>query len=360
MSRPLDRAADARRGEVDAQPARRADPVARQQHRHAELLEPRDRFAEDEPDVVVGELDPGGLGGVERDPAFGEHGLDQAELPVHRDPRVGRAEEAEDRVAAVVEERGGEGQRRVVGRLEPQLEDDGGGLLGARRRRLVGSSSERSSRRRLSSHGALERRSRPLVDPVGEPALEGAEAGVGRQLGLGRREAVEEELGRARTVAHEAVAEPDARRAQPVARDLVDGAGVEVVDERVAVAVERVRAHLGEGGGDRVERLLDRLVDRRAPVGEPGAAAVLELRVEEALRDRAGGELEHGERRPGRPAELELRRCVGPQSRSARRARRAVRSRPVRGPRDRRRRGFRGADRRTRGSRRRRARARSR
>ena len=307
--------ANARRGEVDAEAARRVDPVARQQHRHAELLEARNRGAKDEADVVVGELDPGGLCGVECEPAFGENGLDQAELPVHRDPRVGRAEEAEDRIAAVVEERGGEGQRRVVGRLEPELEDDGGGLLGSVAvvglvGLVVGALVEAEAEQPGGAGAALE----AAVDPVGEPALEGTEARMGRQLGLGRREAVEEELGRARTVPHEAVAEPDPRRAQPVARDLVDGAGVEVVDERVAVAVEGVRAHLGEGSGDRVERLLDRLVDRRAPVGEPGAAAVLELRVEEALRDRAGGEVEHGERRPGRPAELELRRCVGPQA----------------------------------------------
>ncbi len=107
--------------------------------------------------------------------------------------------------------------------------------------------------------------------------------------------------------------EPDPRGAKPVARDLVDGARVEIVDERVAIAVERVGADLGQGRRDRVERLLDGLVDGRAPVGEPGAAAVLELRVKEALRDRAVGEVEDGERRSGRPAELEVGRRLGPQ-----------------------------------------------
>ena len=136
---------------------------------------------------------------------------------------------------------------------------------------------------------------------------------MGRQLGLGRGEAVEEELRSARPVAHEAVAEPHPRRAEPVARDLIDGTRVEVVDERVAIAVERVGADRGQGSSDRVERLLDRLVDRRAPVGEPGAAAVLELRVEEPFRDRAGSEVEDGERRPGRAAELELGRRLGRQ-----------------------------------------------
>ena len=36
--------------------------------------------------------------------------------------------------------------------------------------------------------------------------------------------------------------------------------------------------------------------------------------MEEALGDRAGGEVEDGERRPGRPAELEVGRRVGPQA----------------------------------------------
>ena len=84
------------------------------------------------------------------------------------------------------------------------------------------------------------------------------------------------------------------------------------MDERVAIAVERVGADLGQGRCDGVECLLDGLVDGRAPVGEPGAAAVLELRVEKALRDRAVSEVEDGERRSGRPAELEVGRRVGP------------------------------------------------
>ena len=54
---------DARRGEVDAEAARGGDPVPRQQHRHADLLQARDRRAEKEADVVVAELDPGGLDG---------------------------------------------------------------------------------------------------------------------------------------------------------------------------------------------------------------------------------------------------------------------------------------------------------
>ena len=241
--------------------------------------------AEHEPDVVVGQLDPGGLRRVEREAALGEDGLDQAELAMDGDPRVGGAEEAEDRIAAVMEQRRREGQRRIVGRLQPELEDDGGRPLGVvvLAGLVVGALVETQAEQPGGARAALE----AAVDPVGEPALERAEAGVGRQLRLGRREPVEEELGSARPGAHESVAQPDPRGAKPVARDLVDGARVEIVDERVAIAVERVGADLGQGRCDGVERLLDRLVDGRAPVGEPGAAAVLELRVKKALRDRA-------------------------------------------------------------------------
>ena len=129
-----------------------------------------------------------------------------------------------------------------------------------------------------------------------------------RQLGLRRGEPVEEQLRRARSAAHEAVAEPDPRRAEAVSRDLVDRARVEVVDEGVGVAVERIGADGRQGHGDRVERLLHRIVDRGAPVGEPRAAAVLQLRVEEALRHRSGRQLENGEGRPGRAPGLEVRR----------------------------------------------------
>ena len=267
---------------------------------------------------------------------------------------IGRAEEAEHRVAAVVQERGGEGQRRIVGRLQPQLEHDGGRAAGLALARVALVEPEAEQPR--CAGAALE----AAVDPVGEPPLERAEPRVRRQLGLGRGEAVEEQLGCARPVAHEPVAEPHARRAEAVAGDLVDGAGVEVVHERVAVAVERVGADGRQRGRDRVERLLHRLVDRGAPVGEPRAPAVLELRVEEALGDGSRGELEHGEGRARGAAELEPGGRLLARGRSAPRGRPGGRSRRARAPPDPRPRGSRPAARRPRASRRGRVRARSR
>ena len=224
---------------------------------------------------------------------------------MHGDSRVGGAEEAEDRVATIVEQGGGEGERRVVGSLEPQLEHDGGLNLALERglRLLVESEAEQPG----GAGAALE----AAIDPVGDPPLERPEPGVKRQLRLDRGEAVEEELRRARTVAHEPVAEPYSGFAQPVARDLIDGAGVEVLDERVTVAVERARAHGGQRACDPVECLLHGLVDRRTPVGEPGLAAVLELRVDEPLRDRSRRQLEDRERRAGGAAELDSSRPLG-------------------------------------------------
>ena len=73
----------------------------------------------------------------------------------------------------------------------------------ARGRRRTGRrsrSSVRSSSRRLSSHGALERRSRPRSTQSVSRRSSAPRPGVRRQLRLGRGEAVEEELRRARTV----------------------------------------------------------------------------------------------------------------------------------------------------------------
>ena len=132
VSRPLERPRRARSGQVHPKPAGRADPVPGEQDGDAELLQAWNRIAEHESDVVVVELDRGRLHRVEREAALGEYGLDQPELAVHRGPRVGRAEEAEHRVPTVVQERRGEGERRIVGRLQPQLEHDRGRPIGFR------------------------------------------------------------------------------------------------------------------------------------------------------------------------------------------------------------------------------------
>ena len=144
------------------------------------------------------------------------------------DPRIRGAEEAEDRIAAVVEQRGGEGERRVVGCLQPQLEDvtDDSSSPSARRPRLL---VETQAEEPGSAGTAFE----AAVDPFGDAPFECAEPGVEWQLRLDRGEAVEEELGRARPVAHDAVSEPYPRRAKAVAGDLVDSAGIEIVHEGV-------------------------------------------------------------------------------------------------------------------------------
>ena len=270
-------AGHARRGEVDAQPAGGRDPVARQQHRHAELLEPRDRRR-------------GGRSERRRRRARSSSAR-PGRTRARR--RRGRARSARAGGARRSADRPSGGSRRPRRRRRAGARWGGRGSdrrpPAARARARRGSSAPSSDPAAVAlveAQAEEPRRARAAleatVDPVGEPPLERPEAGVRRQLGLGRGEAVEKELGRARPAAREPVAEPDARRAEAVAGDLVDGTGVEVVDECVAVAVERVGADRRQRGGDRVERLLHRLVDRRAPVGEPGAAAVLQLRVERA------------------------------------------------------------------------------
>ena len=63
----------------------------------------------------------------------------------------------------------------------------------------------------------------------------------------------------------------------------------------------------GEGRGYLVEQVVYRRVDRRTPVGEPVAASVLELRVEEALRTD----------RPASSRTANVARAEPPSSRSA-------------------------------------------
>ena len=155
-------------GEVEAKPARRADPAPGQQDGHAELLQARDRIAEHESDAVVVELERGRLHRVEREAALGEDGLDQPELAVYRDSRVGRAKELEHRVPTVVKQGCGQRQSRIVGRLEPQLEHNAGRAVGLGPGLLVEPEAEQPGR----DGAPLE----TAIDPVRDPPLEGAEA----------------------------------------------------------------------------------------------------------------------------------------------------------------------------------------
>ena len=340
------RVGDARGGEVDAQPARGRDPVPREEHGYAELLQPRNRAPQYEPDVVVRQLDRGRGGRVEGQAALREHRPDQPELAMDRRPRIGRAEEAEDGVAAVLEQRGGQGQRGVVGGLEPELEHD------ARPRRrgalvvavLVQPQGEQPRCARAPFEAG--------VDPAREPPLERREPCVRRQLGLRRGEPVEEQLRRARPAAHEAVAEPDPGRAEAVARDLVDRAGVEVVDERVR---RRRRTHRRRRpAGPRRSRRASPAPNRRS--SRPSRRATCGRRA--AAAGGAGPpsrssrrQLEDGERRPGRAAGVEVRRRTRRERDQLLEADAACRWRRARGSRDRRRRGSRRGARRPRATR---------
>ena len=142
------------------------------------------------------------------------------------------------------------------------------------------------------------------VDPVGEPSLQRGQAGVAGESGVGRGQPFEEVVDRVGAAGLRG-REPHAVGAQPVARDLVDEHRVEVVHGRFPVALEGAGADGRQRGGDSGQRRLDALVERRAPERVPPAVAVIEKRMDEALRDRAPRELDDGEDRPGARAELE-------------------------------------------------------
>ena len=64
---------------------------------------------------------------------------------------------------------------------------------------------------------------------------------------------------------------------------------------RVPVAAEGGCRDEGERSGDPRQRVLEALVERRAPEGVPPAVAVVEMRVHEPLGDRAARQLDDGE-----------------------------------------------------------------
>src|SRR6185437_15961640 len=64
------------------------------------------------------------LGALELDPLLGEERLDLAELADEVLARVARAKEREDAVPPVPHERGGQAERGIVLRLQPQLEHE--------------------------------------------------------------------------------------------------------------------------------------------------------------------------------------------------------------------------------------------
>ena len=283
----------ARRRQVDAEAARSAQPRGREEHRHAEPFELWDGLAEEGCDRPGLELHLGGLG-AQLDSGLRQQRLELGEPADQVAARVTRPQEGEDAVLAVPDERGREPERRVVLRPEPEFEHEGGRAV--RCRPLVELERELPRRRREPAE--------PVVDPAGEAPLERGVAAVPRQHGLGGGQALEEELERARPAVQRGAREPHAGGAEPVARDLVDEDGVEIVDGRVAVAAERARRDRGERGRDPGQRRLHALVERRAPEGVPPAVAVVEMGVDEPLGDRPARELDEREDPAGAVAEL--------------------------------------------------------
>ena len=108
--------------------------------------------------------------------------------------------------------------------------------------------------------------------------------------------------------ARSGLSQADARKPQPVACDLVDDDRIQVVHGRVPVAVERPCGRLGQRRGDLRQLRLDALVERRAPEGVPGAAAVVEVGVDEALGDGPMCELNDREDGACAPARVRGRR----------------------------------------------------
>jgi hypothetical protein len=264
-------ARQARRGQVHAHPRRRAQPRRRQQHRNTPLVKPRHPLAEKAAHLLLVELELGRLRRVECDPELAQQRLERAELAVQVGARVAGAEEGEDVAVARPQQRGGQTERGIVCGLEPELEHQPALVA------LVEVEPERPGR-------AVPVRE-PRVHPFREPSVQRREPGVARERGVGRGQAPEEEV-EGGAAARAFRGEADAVRAEPVAGDLVDEDGIEVVDGLGAVAAEGAGTDGRQRAGDDVERGGDALVESCAPERVPPAAVVLERGMHEALGDR--------------------------------------------------------------------------
>ena len=129
---------------------------------------------------------------------------------------------------------------------------------------------------------------------------------MGGEARAGRGEPGEEVLGRSgRPIARRSRGRARRRRsARP--RELVDRTAVEIVDEGVRVAVERVGGGCGRGVGESCELVAHVLVERRSPERVPPSVGRLEMRVHEPGGDRAARRAQHLEDDPGAPAELDI------------------------------------------------------
>ena len=162
---------DARGAEVDPESARGADPVPRQEHRNAELLEPRDRIVEHEANGRVVQFDRRRLSRIEGKAAAGENRLDQAELAVNRNAWVGGAEKAEHCVVPSCSSETGRASDGSSAAWSQSSSTTVGGRSGSRCVTLVEPEAEKPG----SAGATFE----PAVDPIGEASFERTEPGVG-------------------------------------------------------------------------------------------------------------------------------------------------------------------------------------
>ena len=188
VSRPLDTAGGLVATRLTVMRLVAATHSRGQPHRDVELLEPGHRLAQERSGLGGVELDGARRIALELDPDRGEDRLDQLQAQLERAAGIALAEEREHVVAAFAQEAGRECERRVVRRLEPELEDDGR-RLGAHGVGLVQPEAEVPRRARAARQA--------FVDPGAQPSLEGRVAVVGGELGLAAARPARKLLGRA-------------------------------------------------------------------------------------------------------------------------------------------------------------------
>ena len=288
------------------------------------LLERRHRLAQEAPHLLLTEHASDGSAASNSIPTSASTRLELAEAVDQVAARIARAEEAEDVVVTLPEQRRG---RPSVGSSSAWSHSSSARLSSSR-------SSRWSPRSRPCGRGGPgRRRPSPKADARARRGRSGGERGVGCGQPSSRRS-----IAFARPTL---AARAHAVGAQAVAGDLVDEHRVEVVHRRLPVAREGARADCRQRGGDRGERGLDALVEGRAPERVPPALTVVEERMDEPLGDRAPRQLDDREDRArlapsSRPPQAATPpapraapgRAGAPRSRGPRAARRRSRTSP--------------------------------
>ena len=199
----------ARRYEIDLEAGGRRDPARGQEHRHALLLESGDRIAQEKAHSVVVEHDYGRALVVEGDSTLFEDRLDR--LQSSRQHRRGSLARTKEKTSAPPVQSSAPGGR-ASGRLQPGAGSSStmsGRGVGINRAALVETEADRPRSGRASR--------KSLVDPLGQPLLEGGIPARRRQLGVERCEPVEQVRDRRRT-RHRAASDRSGRRRRAVAR----------------------------------------------------------------------------------------------------------------------------------------------